>query len=202
MYNRILLIVFLMKFDLQQFNLHKILQIKRQLVDVIVVCLSSKHLFNAICKVGGDSFRTSFNAESKKNPGAPIIAVKAEGQLASKKIYCLPWEKDSNVSLSKSIRNFVSAAIVKAVTEKQLSIAFAAIGCGNFQCPLSLVAQAMVETAYRKLQKHAISVSFAIEPKRLDIYDEFQKQINLLEQPSQTRQPAEPVKTIAATIGN
>ncbi|CAF4378058.1 unnamed protein product [Rotaria socialis] len=56
---------------------------KGDLGDVIVVCLSSEHLLNAICKASGNFFRTSF------------IAVKAEEQLAPK--------KNSTASLNKSI---------------------------------------------------------------------------------------------------
>ncbi len=55
----------------------------------------------------------------------------------------------------------------------------------------------MVEEAHRKSQKHGISVTFVIQPQRADIYDEFQKQINLLQQPPL---PTEPTKTISSTI--
>ncbi|CAF1299385.1 unnamed protein product [Rotaria sp. Silwood1] len=168
-------------------------------IDVIVVCSSSEYLFKAICEAGGDSVKASFDAESKKKPEAPVIAVKADGQLASKMVYFLPWKMPPDASLlRKSIEKFVSDAMDKAVTETYQSIAFPAIGCGKFGCSISLVAQAMIEEAHQKLQKHAISVSFVIQSERTDIYDEFQKQINLLQQ--QPTQPTEPVKTISATV--
>ena len=72
----------------------------------------------------------------------------------------------------------------KAIAENYQTIAFPAIGCGGFACSVSLVAQAMVEEAHRKLQSHTISVSFIIQPQKTNIYDEFQKQIDLL-QPQQ-----------------
>ncbi|CAF4792968.1 unnamed protein product, partial [Rotaria sp. Silwood1] len=170
-----------------------------QQIDVIVVCSSSEYLFKAICEAGGDSVKASFDAESKKKPEAPVIAVKADGQLASKMVYFLPWKMPPDASLlRKSIEKFVSDAMDKAVTETYQSIAFPAIGCGKFGCSISLVAQAMIEEAHQKLQKHAISVSFVIQSERTDIYDEFQKQINLLQQ--QPTQPTEPVKTISATV--
>ncbi|CAF3919435.1 unnamed protein product, partial [Rotaria sp. Silwood1] len=170
-----------------------------QQIDVIVVCSSSEYLFKAICEAGGDSVKASFDAESKKKPEAPVIAVKADGQLASKMVYFLPWKMPPDASLlRKSIEKFVSDAMDKAVTETYQSIAFPAIGCGKFGCSITLVAQAMIEEAHQKLQKHAISVSFVIQSERTDIYDEFQKQINLLQQ--QPTQPTEPVKTISATV--
>ncbi len=150
--------------------------------------------------------KASFNAELNQNPEASVTAVKAEGQLLSKMVYFLRWKMDTDASLlRKSIEKFVSDATEKAVAEKYQSIAFPAIGCGKFGCSISLVAQAMVEEAHRKLQKHGISVSFVIQPERTDIYDEFQKQINLSRQPPQqpSKQPpqlTEPVKTISATV--
>jgi hypothetical protein len=165
---------------------------------VIVVCSSSQYLFDALCKAGGDSMKTSFNAELNKNPDASVTAVKAEGQITSKMVYFLKWKADSDTSLlRKSIGKFVADAMEKAISEKYQSIAFPAIGCGQVGCSLSLVAQTMVEEAHRKSQKHGISVTFVIQPQRADIYDEFQKQINLLQQPPL---PTESTKIISATI--
>jgi len=110
----------------------------------------------------------------------PIIAVNAAGEIVSKRIYFLPWKANSDTSiLRKSIQKFVLDAVEKAVEEGYRSIAFPAIGCGQFRCSIDLVAQAMVEEAYRKLLMYNISISFVIQPERTDIYDEFQKQINL-----------------------
>ncbi|CAF3951069.1 unnamed protein product, partial [Rotaria sp. Silwood1] len=119
--------------------------------DVIAVCSSSEYLFKAICEAGEGSIKTSFDLQSKKNPYYSIIAVKAEGQLKSKKVYFLPWKTNSDPSLLRqSIEKFVSDAIERAVMEKYKSIAFPAIGCGQFGCPIRLVAEAMVQEAYRK----------------------------------------------------
>lgn len=120
------------------------------------------------------------------------------GQVLAKKIYFLEWKKnDDRTILRKSIKKFVSDAIEYARTENYRSIVFPAIGCGKFGCPVDIVAQTMVEEAHHKLLTHSISVSFVIEPGRNDIYDEFQRQINLLQQPQ-----LPPVsKVISATIG-
>ncbi|CAF2735942.1 unnamed protein product [Rotaria sp. Silwood2] len=158
-----------------------------QRTDVIVICSTSKYLFNSICKAGGDSVLISYNAQLTKNSEASLIAVKAGGQLASKMIYFLPWKANSDESiLCKSIENFVSDALEEAVKHNYRSIAFPAIGCGQFGCSISLVARAMVEEVYRQLNMHQISVSFVIQQDRTDIYDEFRHQINSLKsiQPS------------------
>jgi hypothetical protein len=155
-------------------------------------------LFDTICKAGGDSLKAFFNAETNKNPEAPVVAVKAAGQLSSKMVYFLQWEIKSDASLlSKSIQKFVSDAMEKAVTDKYRNIAFPAIGCGQIGCSISLVAQAMIEEAHRQTQKHGISILFVIQPERTDIYDEFQKQINFSQQPPQS---VEAVKSISTAV--
>ncbi len=110
----------------------------------------------------------------------------------------MPWTANPDESiLQKSIEEFVSDATEKAVEERYISIAFPAIGCGKFGCSTSLVAQAMVGEANRKRRTYNISISFVIQPERTDVYDEFQKQINLI-QPQST---CDKSKTISATVG-
>jgi hypothetical protein len=83
------------------------------------------------------------------------------------------------------------------VEERYKSIAFPAIGCGKFGCSISLVAQAMVGEAHRKCRTYNISISFVIQPERTDIYDEFQKQINMV----QSQSSCDKWETISATVG-
>lgn len=140
--------------------------------------------------------KASYNAKLNTNPDAAIIDVEADGELKSKRVYFLPWEKDSDQSLlRKSIREFVRNAITTAVSTNHQSIAFPAIGCGQYGCPTSLVAQVMVDEAHHLSRKHGISVLFVIQPQRNDIYDEFQKQINFLQQPSMVLPPAKTIST-------
>jgi hypothetical protein len=163
-----------------------------------VVCSTSEYLFNIICKAAGDSVKTLFNEESKKNPTAPVIAVKAGDQIASKEIFFLQWKANRDTALlRKSIEKFVSDALEHAVKQKYQSIAFPAIGCGKLGCPINVVAQTMVEAAHRQLFNNPIAVWFVIESTRNDIYDEFQKQVNLLQQPK----PLQASKPLSATIG-
>ncbi len=134
----------------------------------------------------------------KRNPREPVIAVRATGKLASKQVYFLPWTADSNPRiLRKSIEQFVSDAITKAAQGNYRSIAFPAIGCGQYGCSSNLVAQTMIEAADRQLSTHSMSVLFAIQTDRVDIYDEFQKQIHIL----QSQQSAGEVEEISMTVG-
>ncbi|CAF2766059.1 unnamed protein product [Rotaria sp. Silwood2] len=153
-----------------------------QETDVIVVSSSSQRLFKSICKAGGSSVLASYNAKLNNNPEAPIIVVKADGQLASKIIYFLSLKPSSDTSiLCRSIEKFVSDALEKATKQNYRSIAFPAISCDQFRCSPSIVACTMVREVYRKLKISKMSVSFVIKPEKTDIYDEFLKQIHLLE---------------------
>ncbi|CAF2685686.1 unnamed protein product [Rotaria sp. Silwood2] len=169
---------------------------RKAATDVIVVCSSSKFLFEKICKAGGNSVLASYKSQLKKSKNS-VISVQADGELASKQIYFLSWKADADVSiLRESIENFVSDAFEKAVEENHRSIAYPAIGCGQFGCSIDLVAQAMIREVHRKQQGHDISVTFVIQEARTDIYDEFQNQIQLLE----AEMSPTDLKTMSATV--
>ncbi|CAF1429504.1 unnamed protein product [Adineta steineri] len=163
--------------------------------DVIVVCSSSKTLCENVFKSGGNSIKVSYEAELKKNPTAPIITVTANGHVAAKTIYFLPWQPDADlIKFCDSVKTFVSNAMEKAASESYQSIAIPAIGCGLHGCSISLVAGTFVKEVHRQLFKYPMSVSFVIQPDRKDVYDEFQKQISLIQQASE-------IKPISMTIG-
>ncbi|CAF1117593.1 unnamed protein product [Adineta steineri] len=154
--------------------------------DAIVVCSLSKTLHESVLKIGGDLIKNSFATEYKNNPTAPIIAIAASGQLAAKTVYFLPWKPNiDNIKCCESIRKFVSNAMEKAASENYKSIAFPVVGSGRYKCSISLVAWTLVDEVYRQLVKYPMSVSFVILPNRTDIYNEFQKQINLIQQSSE-----------------
>ncbi|CAM4927546.1 unnamed protein product [Rotaria socialis] len=169
-----------------------------QEADVIVVCSSSEYLFKSICKAGGDSVSNSYTKQIKDNPDAPVITVTAAGRIASKMIYFLPWQSNPDESiLRKSIENFVSVALEQAIQCNYRNITFPAIGCGGFGCSIQFIARTMVENVHSKVKAHSMMVSFVIQPDRKDIYDEFKKQIDLLESPS----PSSKLRIICATFG-
>ncbi|CAF1264045.1 unnamed protein product [Rotaria sordida] len=183
-------------------NTHQSINVRKgdlttEQTDVIVVCSSSQYLLENIFKVGGDAVMTSYNNESKLN-SSTVTAVVAGGRLLSKKVYFLSWRPNTNETLlCESLKKFVSNAIEKATTENYQSIAFPAIGCGRFDCSISLVAKTLVEEAHRLVATNAISVSFIIQPDKENIFHEFQKQIDSLEQVQQVSE----ISTVSMSIG-
>ncbi|CAF3262026.1 unnamed protein product [Rotaria sp. Silwood2] len=176
----------------------------KERTDVVVVCSSSIGLLTSVLQAGGDALMNSYNIEYRKNP-ANIIAIAASGQLLAKVIYFIPWEPDSDETvLGTSLKKLVSNAIEKAVNGNYKSIAFPAIGCGQYGCSLSLVAKTLIEEAHQLQTLYPIAVSFIIQPDRTDIYDEFKNQIDLLESSEQLepleRTPETP--TVSLPIGN
>ncbi|CAF4014160.1 unnamed protein product [Rotaria magnacalcarata] len=165
--------------------------------NVIVVCSSSQYLLDNILKAGGDTLKMSYDNESKQNSSA-LIAVVAGGQLLSKKVYFLPWRPNTDETLlCASLKKFVSDAIEKATAENYQSIAFPAIGCGQFGCSASLVAKTLVGEAFRLVAINAINVSFIVQPDKDSVFHEFQQQINLLRQ---LEKPSE-IPTMSISIG-
>ncbi|CAF4405980.1 unnamed protein product, partial [Rotaria magnacalcarata] len=154
----------------------------KQNTDVIVVCSSSKYLFESICEAGGDLMSTTYKQQIRENPNATIITIAAGGKLPSLRVYFLSWQPDTDESiLCKSIEEFVSTALEQASNQNYRSISFPAIGCGQFGCSIELVARTMVQTVYSRLKTYQMSVTFVIQPDKTDIYDEFKKHIDLLE---------------------
>jgi hypothetical protein len=131
-----------------------------------------------VCKAGGKSFLKSYETNVAKNPKTPVIAFPTSGQLASKSIYFVHWHPDPDPKkLCESIEHLVTNVIEKAAHENHTSIAFPAIGCGNYGCPISLVAQTFVTKVQQLLTKHPMTISFVIQPDKTDIYEEFRKQV-------------------------
>ncbi|CAF5044035.1 unnamed protein product [Rotaria sp. Silwood1] len=190
-------------FSNQSINVRKGDLTKEQ-TDVIVVCASSKALLESVLKSGGDAVQASYNNGLRKK-ATQVIAVAAGGHLRAKEIYFLPWEPNPDETLlCKSLKNFVSNAIEKAANDNRKSIAFPAIGCGQYGCSISLVAKTVIEEACRLRTLYPIAITFIIQPDRTDIYDEFQKQIDLLEtsEPSQSLEQPLESPIISVSIGN
>ncbi|CAF3954954.1 unnamed protein product [Rotaria sordida] len=176
----------------------------KEQTDVIVVCSSSIGLLASVLQAGGDTVMSSYNIELRKN-STQIIAVAASGQLLAKAIYFVSWEPNSDeILLCKSLEKLVSDVIKKATNEKYKSIAFPAIGCGQFGCSINLVTKTLIGKVHQLRTFHSMTVSFIIQPDRTDIYNEFQKQIDLLE-PFEQLEPLErtpEIPTVSVPIKN
>lgn len=150
---------------------------------MIAVSLSSQYLCQAICNAGGDTLINSYESAYDQCPEENVIVIDAVGCIRSKRIYFLQTEADDDQDvLEKSLANFVSNTIDKAIEEGYQSIAFPAIGCGQSGCSIATVAQAMIRQAYHYFIIYDLSISFIIQPEQADVFHEFRKQLNLFKE--------------------
>ncbi|CAF0841077.1 unnamed protein product [Didymodactylos carnosus] len=152
-----------------------------QSVDAVVVCSTSDVLRKAIIDVAGRQVNDEFTNQSSVS--SKIIET-SSGSLPCKRILFIPWtphQKDQNM-LQKSIRTFVSDAVVHALNIGCTSIAFPAIGCGKFGVPADFIADIMIDEAENLLMKYPskFSISFVLLPQQRPVYNEFCKQLNAL----------------------
>ncbi|CAF5140656.1 unnamed protein product, partial [Rotaria sp. Silwood1] len=151
--------------------------------DVIVICCLSKNLVESVLVAGGNSLRKLFKMKIKEISENSVVSVTTDGKLASKAIYFVLWKpsSDSNI-LCQSIRKLVSNVIEKAISENYKSIAFPAVGCGEYGCSIELIAETFIEEIHQQLIEYSMKILFVIQPDRINIYNEFQKQLNLFQQ--------------------
>ncbi len=145
---------------------------------MIVVCSLSKYLVQSVFKAAGKSFEKSYNAKVEENEMASVISVIADGQLGSKAVYFVPWKPNPDPKkLCQSIEQLIKNVMQKAASENYQSIAFPAIGCGEYGCPINLIAETFVQQVRELLPKYPISIRFVIQPEKIDVYEEFRKQL-------------------------
>lgn len=133
---------------------------------------------DSVFKAAGKAFKKSFDAQVKENETASVISVRSEGELASKAVYFVPWKPSSNPEkLRQSIEQLVKNVMKKAASEDYRSIAFPAIGCGEYGCDIALIAETFVGQVRELLQKYPIPVVFVIQPGKTEIYEAFHKEI-------------------------
>ncbi|CAF3464752.1 unnamed protein product [Rotaria sp. Silwood2] len=155
--------------------------------DVIVVCWSSKYLLEMIYECGGPSVRTAINNQIEKKLKNPLTTVKSDGDIKSKRIYFIHWQPESQIDLvKKSLENLISICMERADNDNYKSIAYPAIGCGDYNYPIDIIAQTMVNKVHQEQILHKMSVSFIIQSTKKDIFYHFDKQINLFNQSTST----------------
>ena len=148
---------------------------------MIVVSTTSRFLLELVLKAGGSSIRDSYTTQSKSIPDDSVIIVPTNGSFPSKEIYFLPFKHNADKKIfEKSLQTFVSSAASRAATAGHRSIAFPAVGCGEYGCSAADIAQVMVGEARRQTRQHGLSISCVIESKRSDVYEEFRNQLSAL----------------------
>ena len=154
---------------------------------------------NAVFQAGGKTLKSAFEKKVNENEKNPLISIPAEGSLRSKAIYFVPWKPSSDQnSLCQSIEQLVENVIKRAASEKFQTIAFPAIGCGEYGCPIDLIAKTFVSHCQQLLTKYSVSVVFVIQPEKTEIYHNFQRYIDS----SKHRQTTVKEPPISLRIGN
>lgn len=127
----------------------------------------------------GEQARTAYSKERKANPNSLIIST-PPGYLHCNKIFFLNWEPDRDDDLLRqSIIDMISNVVQSAHAHKFTSLAFPAIGCGDYACSVDIVVKTMVREMKRHLEQRKLAwmVKFIIHPSQQNVYDEFCRQL-------------------------
>ena len=146
---------------------------------MIIGSSSSEILRQLILKAAGDQVRSAYTKEDKANPNSLIITT-PPGHLHCKKIFFLRWQPSrDDDELRQSIVDLISNVIQSTRSHGFTSMAFPAIGCGDYQCSINIVVKTMVREMRRNIAERKLpwKVRFVIHPNQPDVYDEFCKQL-------------------------
>lgn len=123
--------------------------------------------------------RKAYNVEYEKNPNSLLLSTPA-GALPSKRIFFVKWEPDKNdAKLRQSLVDLVWTVIQNVMAHKFTSLAFPAIGCGQYACSVDIVVKTLARQMKEQLSQRdlQLTVRFVIESSQQNVYDEFCKQV-------------------------
>ncbi|CAF3180149.1 unnamed protein product [Rotaria sp. Silwood2] len=152
--------------------------ITREKVDVIIVSSSSINLKSAIMEAAGDDIQSFYDDELNYNQCSLLIPT-PPGDLPCETIFFIKWKpNDDEAILQQSIVDFVSNAIQNMISYGFNSIAFPAMGCGDYGCSVVLVVKTLIKEVKNQLLKRKLplKVIFVVQPDSVNVYDEFCKQ--------------------------
>ncbi|CAF3738304.1 unnamed protein product [Adineta steineri] len=153
--------------------------ITKQKVDVIIGSSSSENLRQILLKAAGDQAQIVYTNELTANVNASVI-ITPSGHLHCKNIFFFKWEPNKNKTiLTQSIVDLISNIVQHVNSYKYTSIAFPALGCGEYACSVDIVVKTMVREMKQQIKKNGLlwTVKFIIHPSQQNIYDEFCKQV-------------------------
>lgn len=148
---------------------------------MIAASSSSENLTQILLHAAGKDAADSFNQQQKANPNSLII-VTPPGDLRCKQLFFLKWEPNNNNDdelLKQSIDDLIHNLVQNLLSYNFTSIAFPAIGCGEYGFNLNVLIKALVRSFRYQLIKRRLSwtIHFVIEPQHQQIFDEFSRQI-------------------------
>lgn len=141
-------------------------------VDVIVISSSSNGLIKSLLGSAGSDVRRKYEEKTASATKTQTFAIKC-ANLRCREILFIPWSpSQSDVLTEQTIRNFLSEAITYVIDRNYTSVAFPAIGCGQFELDADVVAHTMID--YIKMNKCSLDITFAIHPDCHSVFDSFQ----------------------------
>ncbi|CAF1000281.1 unnamed protein product [Rotaria sordida] len=155
----------------------------KQMVDIIVVCSTSRVLCDAIILAAGYEIKNAFNQQSSY--GTSAFETKG-GNLPCKQIVFRSWicDKTQLQNLKQSIDTFITSVITYALHHNLTTIAFPSIGCGQLGFDPKLIAEYMIGETYRQLKilvHLQLIVSFVLLPEQQNVYDAFIDRLNKIQ---------------------
>ncbi len=143
-------------------------------VDTIVVCSSSDILRESVIQAAGPFVRDAYEQRKNLKIEHQSFAVQCSN-LPCKQILFLPWTPrgQQHVFNEFTIKKFMSEAIAYVLSQNYTSIAFPAIGCGQFGLNVDFIAETMIN--HVKIEGYPLNIKFIIHPKSNDVFNAFRK---------------------------
>ncbi|CAF3986264.1 unnamed protein product [Adineta steineri] len=154
-------------------------EVYRQLVDVIIGNSSSDILKKEILNAAGNDIEIAYAKEYENNQKSLLFSTPS-GKLPCKQIFFIKWNPNKNEDvLRQSIVDFISNVIQNVILYEFTSVAFPAIGCGQYGCSTNIVVKMMVKEIKHQLAMRNIplKVKFVIQPTQQTLFNQFCNQI-------------------------
>ncbi len=138
-----------------------------------------------VLKEAGNSVRATYDTEKQRKTNTTICT--HGGKLACKRIYFIPCSQISRNADKWIFRNFVSEAIKNAANDHSTriqSLAFPAIGCGQYGCDSNFVGKTLIMAVAYELEHQPslqLHVHFVIQQNQQKIFDAFRNQLIALQ---------------------
>ncbi|CAF1031890.1 unnamed protein product [Adineta ricciae] len=166
-------------------------ELSKQTVDVIVVCSTSDILLKNVLQQAGLTVQNDYDRlSSLTNQQDSIIETEA-GNLSCQAILFCPWtaptDRDSD-KLSNSVSDYMSKCLNHILYHSKVyrTAAFSVMGYGLSQCPMDIIAKAMINTAGAKLAETLLyfDISFFVPSNEYHVHQKFAEKLALIQQPS------------------
>ena len=132
----------------------------------------------------GALIESQYRQERARQPSQSIQT--SGGNTACRRIYFIPGPEMSQNANRWIFRKFVSEAMTMVTNDKNFqirSVAFPAIGCGDYNCNINFVTQTLITAVVYELEKRPslrLNVYFVIPKHRQEIFSTFDNELEAL----------------------